>query len=135
MDARPSPDGDYPGTEVAAAYRVTLWEQPARPPDVHRPRMGWSSYPGAPMGWAQMTFDLVGAQDVRDALRWAEAAFASNDGPVSGDGRPVDDREYVIYAKVPDEDRWLQVAGRNPVLGQRDDSTTRTDVRYREGDG
>jgi hypothetical protein len=28
--------------EVAAAYRVTLWEQPARPPDVDLRRAGWS---------------------------------------------------------------------------------------------
>jgi hypothetical protein len=61
-----SPDHDYASepSEVATAYRVTLWEQPARPPDIDRLRMGGSPYPGAPMGWEQMTFDLVGAQDV-----------------------------------------------------------------------
>jgi hypothetical protein len=87
------------------------------------------------MGWEQLTFDLVGAQDVRDAIRWADAAFASNQGPASGRGCPVDDREYVIYAKVPNEDRWLQVAGRNPVLVPRGDPTTRTHARCREENG
>ncbi len=119
MDARPSPDGDYASgpSEVATAYRVTLWEQPARPSDIDRPRMGWSPYPGAPMGWEGMTFDLVGAQDVREAIQWADATLASNEGPASRRGCPVHDQEYVIYAKVPNEDLWLQVAGRNPVLG------------------
>jgi hypothetical protein len=114
MDARPSPDSDYPPSEVATAYRVTIWEQPARPPDIDRPRIGWSPYPGAPMGWEQMTFDLVGAQDVREAIQWAEATLASNEGPANHRGCPVNDQEYVIYAKVPNKDLWLQTAGRNP---------------------
>jgi hypothetical protein len=68
------------------------------------------------MGWEETTFELVGAQDVRDAIRWAEAALASGGGPASRSGRPVTEREYVIYAKLQTEDRWLQVAGRPPVL-------------------
>lgn len=101
---------------MATTYRVTLWEQPARPADIDRPRIGWSTVPGAPMGWEQMTFDLVGARDVRDALEWADATLAANDGPAGRRGVPVDARECVIYAKVPDDDLWLQVAGRHPVL-------------------
>lgn len=118
MDARPSRDRDYAPerSEVAAAYRVTLWEQPARPPEVDRPRTGWSSHPGTPMGWEYTTFDLVGAQDVREAIRWAEAALASKEGPASRRGGQVDGRTYVIYARAPDERFWLQVAGRHPVL-------------------
>jgi hypothetical protein len=87
------------------------------------------------MGWAQMTFDLVGAQDVRDAIRWADAKLASDEGPVSGDGRPVDDREYVVYVKVPDEDRWLQVAGRNPVLVPRGEPDDPHRPAIEEGNG
>jgi hypothetical protein len=118
MYARPSRDRDYAPelSDVAATYRVTLWEQPARPPEVDRPRTGWSSHPGSPMGWEYMTFDLVGAQDVREAIRWAEATLASKEGPASRRGGQVDDETYVIYAKVPDEGFWLQVAGRHPVL-------------------
>jgi hypothetical protein len=100
---------------MASAYRVTLWEQPARPPDSDRRRIGWSSYPGASMGWEYSTFDLVDAQDVREAIRWAEATLASKEGPASRRG-PVDDQKYVIYAKAANEDRWLQVAGAHPVL-------------------
>jgi hypothetical protein len=119
MDARLSPDRDYlpsEPSEMATAYRLTLWEQPARPPDIDRPRVGWSPYPGAPMGWEYVTFDLVGAQDVREVIEWADATLASNEGPASRRGCPVDHQEYVIYAKVPTEDLWLQVAGRHPVL-------------------
>jgi hypothetical protein len=78
-----SADRDYARepSEVATVYRVTLWEQPAGPPNIDRPRIGWSPYPGAPMGWEQMTFDLVGAQDVREAIQWADATLASNESP------------------------------------------------------
>ena len=119
MDARPSLDREYEGepSVAATAYRVTLWEQPARPPDIERPRTGWSPYPSAQMGWEYVTFDLVDAEDVRQVIRWAEARLASSKGPSSSRGYPVDDQEYVIYAKVPNGDLWLQVAGRHPVLG------------------
>jgi hypothetical protein len=63
-----------------------------------------------------MTFELVGAQDIREAIQWAEATLASDGGRASRSGRPVRDREYVIYAKAQNEDRWLHVAGWIPVL-------------------
>ena len=117
MDARPAPDVyDDELWELAAAYRVTLWEQPATPPDLDQLRVGSSPFPGAPMGWEEMTFELVGAQDVREAIQWAEATLASDGGPASRRGVPVHDSEYVIYAKVQNEDRWLHVAGWTPVL-------------------
>ncbi len=126
MDARPAPDvyDDEPW-ELAAAYRVTLWEQPARPPNVDQPARGTQSptvrphpvpFPGAPMGWEEMTFELAGAQDVREVIRWAETTLASGEGPASRRGVPVQDREYVIYAKAQSDDRWLHVAGWTPVL-------------------
>jgi len=68
------------------------------------------------MGWEQMTFDLVGAQDVREAIQWADATLASNKGPASRRGCPVHDQEYVIYARLQNANRWLQIAGRPPVL-------------------
>lgn len=117
MDARPAPDVyDCESWELAAAYRVTLWEQPARPPDGSRPRRGWSRYPGAPTGWEEKTFELAKTQDVRDAVSWAEAALESGQGPASSRGVQVQDREYVVYAKLQSEDRWLHVAGSIPVL-------------------
>jgi hypothetical protein len=121
VNAKPAPDVyDDESWEVVAAYRVTLWEQPAEPPDLDEPRVGWSPHPGrrggAPMGWEEITFELVGARDIRDAIQWAEAAFAAGDGPTNRRGVPVQDREYVIYAKAENEDRWLHVAGWVPVL-------------------
>jgi hypothetical protein len=67
VDAIPASDvyHDEPW-ELAAAYRVTLWEQPARLPNIDQPARGWAPFPGAPMGWEEMTFELAGAQDVRE---------------------------------------------------------------------
>jgi hypothetical protein len=117
VEARPAPDvyDDEPW-ELAAVFRVTLWEQPATPPNIDQSARGFKPFPGAPMGWEEMTFELVGAQDVRGAIQWAETALASGEGPASRRGVPVQDREYVIYAKARSEDRWLHVAGWTPVL-------------------
>jgi hypothetical protein len=126
MDARWAPDvyDDEPW-ELAAAYRVTLWEQPARPPKIDQPARGTPSqtvrpvpvpFPGAPTGWEEMTFELAGAQDVREVIKWAETTLASSEGPASRRGVPVQDREYVVYAKAQSEGRWLHVAGWTPVL-------------------
>ena len=69
------------------------------------------------MGWAELTFELVGVQDVREAIQWAEAAQASPDkGPASRRGRPVQARMFVIYARPQNDGRWVQVAGWPPVL-------------------
>jgi hypothetical protein len=117
VDARPARNVyDDESWESAGAYRVTLWEQTASPPDADQPGAGWSSFPGAPMGWEEMTFELAGAKDVREAIRWAEAALASGEGPASRRGRPVQNREYVIYARLQNENRWLHVGGWPPVL-------------------
>jgi hypothetical protein len=121
VDARPAPDVyDDEAWELAAAYRVTLWEQPATPPHFDQPQHGSEPFPvplpGAPMGWEEMTFELAGVQDVREVIQWAETALASGQGPASRRGVPVQDREYVIYAKAQSEDRWLHVAGWTPVL-------------------
>ena len=117
MDARPAPDVyDDEHWELAAAYRVTLWEQPAKPPNIDQPAREWLPFPGAPMGWEEMTFELAGAQDVREAIQWAETTLASGEGPASRRGVPVQDSEYVIYAKAQSEDRWLHVVGSIPVL-------------------
>jgi hypothetical protein len=100
MEARQVPniyDDDSERWEVAAAYRVTLWEQPAG------------------MGWEATEFELAGAQDVREAIQWAEAALAAGQGSASRRGVRIQDREYVIYAKTNSDHRWLHVAGSIPV--------------------
>jgi len=117
VDARPAPNvyDDEPW-ELAAAYRITLWEQPARPPNFDRPASGPEPFPGALVGCEEMTFERAGAQDVREVIQWAETALASGEGPASRRGVPVQDREYVVYVKAQSEDRWLHVAGWTPVL-------------------
>jgi hypothetical protein len=106
MDARPAryPAYHNESSEIGDAYRVSLWEQPAHP-DVDAERLAWH----------EMTFDLIGVQDVREAIEWAEARLAAGEGPLSEDGTPVQDQEYLIYAKVPREDRWLHIAGWLPT--------------------
>jgi hypothetical protein len=118
VDARPAPNVyDDESWEIVAAYRVTLWEQPASRPDIGEPRIGWTTpFPGARMGWEAVTFELVGATDVREVIRWAEAALASGEGSASRRGVPVHDRECVIYAKAESDERWLHIAGWIPVL-------------------
>ena len=105
MEVKPPP---YPESGVqweapTHEYRVVLWEQPEMEdtdPDL--------------IGWGEITFDLVGVQDVHEAIEWAEQQLAANAGPYSRSGTPVRDREYVLYTRVPDEDRFLQIAGWDP---------------------
>jgi hypothetical protein len=119
MEARQVPniyDDDSERWEVAAAYRVTLWEQPAWESDIDRPGSGYGVPPGIRrMGWEATEFELVGAQDVREAIQWAEAALAAGEGSASRRGVRIQDREYVIYAKAQSDHRWLHVAGSIPV--------------------
>ena len=80
-----------------------MWEQP-KEPDIDPGRLAWH----------EMTFDLVDAR-CSPGVQWAEAKLAAGEGPLSGDGVPVQDREYLIYAKVPGDNRWLHVAGWLPT--------------------
>jgi hypothetical protein len=84
-------------------YRVVIWEQPEM-----------EGIDPESIGWGEMTFDLHGVQDVHEAIEWAERQLAANVGPYSRSGTPVRDREYVLYAKLPDEDRFVQIAGWDP---------------------
>jgi hypothetical protein len=53
--------------------------------------------------------------DVREAIAWAEQQLADGGGPYSKGGREVHDREYVLFVKVPHQDTYVQIAGRNPT--------------------
>lgn len=106
MDARLAPYPDYHNdpSQIADGYRVALWEQPEQP-----------ETDPEHLAWHEMTFDLPGAQDVREAIEWAEAKLAAGEGPLSRDGVAVQDREHLIYAKAPRDNRWLRVAGWLPT--------------------
>jgi hypothetical protein len=68
------------------------------------------------IGWGEFTIDLIGVQDVHEAIDWAERQLAEALGPYSRAGGVVRDREYVLYAKVPNEDRYVQIAGWDPTV-------------------
>ena len=72
MEARHVPgiyDSDSEPWEVADAYRVTLWEQPAPEPETDGPRSGYGIPPGVTQtGWEAMEFELVGAQADRQIV-------------------------------------------------------------------
>jgi hypothetical protein len=106
MEERRPPAG-YPGhwEMKTHEYRVVIWEKPlveGKDPEF--------------IGWGEETIDLVGVEDVHEAIEWAERRLVEGIGPYSRGGRPVQDREYVLYAKLPDgEDRFVWIAGWNPV--------------------
>ena len=66
------------------------------------------------IGWGEMTIDLVDVEDVHEAIEWVERRIVEDAGLYSRGGDRVRDREYVLYAKVPGEDRFLQIAGWDP---------------------
>ena len=74
MEAKPPPYPDYreqQRTEPTSEYRVVLWEQPEM--EGTEPEL---------IGWGETTTDLVGVQDVHEAIAWAEAAASGRAGPV-----------------------------------------------------
>jgi hypothetical protein len=78
------------------------------------------------MGWAELTVDLSEVEDAHEAIAWAEDNIDKQLDEVSiawaerfGDefrNAPRGERIYVLYAKVPDEDLFLQIAGWDPVV-------------------
>ena len=116
MEAKPPPYPEYrtQWAQPTFEYRVVLWEQPEI-----------ENVDPETIGWGEMTFDLVDAQDVQEAIEWAEHQLASGLGPYSSSGTAVRDRECVIYARVPDEDRFVQVAGWDPSRSPRGENLRR----------
>jgi hypothetical protein len=110
----PYPEYYEQSTTPTNEYRVVLWEQP--PIEGLDPEQ---------IGWGEMTIDLVEVEDVHEAIEWAERRIAESDGPYSRGGVPVRDREYVLYAKVPGEDRFLQIAGWDPSRNPDGDNLRR----------
>ena len=105
MEARPAPYPDYKLQPSAPTtdYRVTVWEQPEAA-EIHPDSVGW----------VETTYDLVEVRDVREAIEWAERRIVEGAGD-SGSGPSAQDREYVLYAKAPRSDQWIQIAGWDPT--------------------
>jgi hypothetical protein len=107
MKAKPPSSLDWKAqsTEPTTEYRVTFWEQPVM-----------ENVPAEHIGWGEVTYDLEGVNSVHEAIEWAEKTFASADGPYSRSGKTIRDREYVLFARVPGEDRFVQLAGSDPTV-------------------
>ena len=107
MEVKPPPWPDFKEqwTQPTAEYRVTIWEQPEM-----------EDVPEDQIGWGEITYDLDGVESVHEAIDWSERKLVSDEGPYSSTGVPIRDREYVLFAKVPGEDRFLQIAGWDPTI-------------------
>lgn len=87
------------------AYRVVLWEHPIL-----------DGAPPESTAWGEAGFDLTDATDVREVIAWAEERLAAGAGYWTQRGQPIRDREYVVYARVPDEGTLIQIAGWDPHM-------------------
>ncbi len=108
METRQPPIPEYRTQQEIVAvrdYRVVFWEHQLPPQG--------SGIPKDQMGWAELTIDLADAQDVQEAIEWAEAHIHSSPG--RDNDEPHGERLYVLYAKVPGENRYFQIAGWDPT--------------------
>lgn len=108
VDVRPPPFPEYREQRVVPTreYRVVFWQHQL-PPEC-------SNVSSEVMGWSELTVDLADVEDVHEAIEWAEGhidPYLDEDG----DG-PHGDRVYVLYAKVPNEDWYVHIAGWDPVI-------------------
>jgi hypothetical protein len=114
---------------------VVFWQQQLPPEG--------SGIPPEQMGWAELTFDLVGAEDVQDAIAWAESNIDDQLDEINRawaamhpDDRADDNRDerhgervYVLYVKLPNKDWYLHIAGWNPVAAGEYNLARRHPVR------
>jgi hypothetical protein len=102
-------------------YRVVFWEQQLPPSDLSlsREQTGWAADPTAEMGWTEQTLDLTDVEDVQEAIEWAEANIDAALDQGGSAAEPHGRRLYVLYVRVPEEDRYLHVSGWVPVRDPR----------------
>jgi hypothetical protein len=110
MDARPLSSPSYMATgdsvQLTTEYRVVFWEHQLPPEG--------SAIASEQMAWACYSLDLTGLQDVYEAIEWADEHIDSFfDRPTGRESHG--ERLYVLYAKVPGENRYLHLAGWNPT--------------------
>jgi hypothetical protein len=111
MDIRQPPYPEYRVQQEVVAcrdYRVVFWQHQL-PPD-------GSGIAPAQMGWSELTVDLVDAADVQEAVAWAESNIDEYfDRLDRATDKSHGERLYVLYVKVPGEDRYLHLAGCDPT--------------------
>ena len=86
-------------------YRVVLWQHQLPPEG--------SGISPDQMAWSELTCDLTDVEDVQEAIEWAETHIDKElDKDSAG---PHEERRYVLYAKVPGRDFFVQLAGCDPT--------------------
>ena len=108
MDVKEPPYPDYreQGAAPTRDYRVVFWEHQL-PSGDDRPDE---------MGWAELTVELADVEDVQEAIAWAEANIDEQLDQGSLPDAPHGDRIYCLYAKVPDTNSFVHIAGWDPVI-------------------
>jgi hypothetical protein len=107
MEVQPPPYPAYREQKTVPTrdYRVVFWEHQLPPEG--------SNIPREQMGWSELTLDLVGVEDVHEAITWAESRI---DEELDKDSQgPHGERVYVLYVKVPHEDWFVHIAGWDPT--------------------
>jgi hypothetical protein len=98
-------------------YRVVFWNH-------QLPREGNSA---EQMGWAELTIDVVDAEDVHEVIAWAERYLVE-----FAEEWPGSEHTYCLYAMVPEEAGMLEVgemlhiAGADPTVDPEHDTFRRS---------
>ena len=101
----PFPEYRSQGKVPTREYRVVFWERGLPSPgDQHE------------QGWAELTVDLSGVEDVQEAITWAEANIDHQLDEHRSPDTPHGERIYCLYAKVPGESWYVHIAGWDPVI-------------------
>ena len=113
MEVQPPPYPEYKTQHVEPTreYRVVFWQHQLPP--------AGSNIPPDEMAWSELTLDLRGAEDVHEAIDWAESHL---DEELDKDSHgPHGERLYVLYAKVPvayaGQEWFVHIAGWDPTRG------------------
>lgn len=107
MDAQLPVDPRYQerATVATREYRIVFWRHQLPPEG--------SGISPDDMSWSELTCDLTNVADVHEAIEWAETQIDKElDKDSAG---PHGERRYVLYARVPGQDWFIQLAGCDPT--------------------
>jgi hypothetical protein len=98
MELREPPYPEYreQGSLATRNYRVVFWNHQV-PPEGHSAEQ---------MGWAELTIDVVDAEDVHEVIAWAEAYLVD-----FAEEFPGTEHTYCLYAMVLPEARMTHSGG------------------------
>jgi hypothetical protein len=96
----PYPEYRTQRVENPTEYRVVFW--------THQKLPGGDG----DAGWSELTIDLIDVADVQEALRWAEEHLVDHVDP-----QIHSEATYALYVRVPGQELFLHLVGRDPTLG------------------